>query len=198
MKQIKCYGDLLIEKEKFKEAIHVYVQSIKYNEDKPDLYYNLGIAYTRINEFSLAKECYEKAIDIDSNLYNAYYRLGQISLLYRDIDLAEQYFMKSIDGEVETKSYYQLAKIYMMKNDKNKAAIFLNKAIANSNYYYELASKEPIFFSIKQLIIKQEGEIEEQVNESEKEKNISDYLDNTYDLTKILNKKDKNKNINEF
>ena len=191
-------GKLLLDKEKFKEAAHIYVQATKYNPDKADLYYNLGIAYSRLNEFSLAKECYKKAVDIDSNLYNAYYRLGQISLLYRDIDSAEHYFMQSIDGEVELKSYYQLAKIYMMKNDKTKAGIFLNKATQVSQYFYELAIKEPIFFAIKQLIIKPENGKENRVNESEKEKSISEYLDNTYDLTRILNEKESNKKNNKF
>lgn len=192
MRQAKFYGDLLLEQEKFKEAAYVYAQSIKHNEDKADLYYNLGIAYSRINEFSLAKECFKKTVDIDSGLYNAYYRLGQIALLYRDIEAAENYFMQSIDGEVEIKSYYQLAKIYIMKNDKNKAIMFLNKAIAGSKYYYELAKEEPIFFSMKKLIEEPVGEVKE-IEESEKEKNISEYLDNTYDLTRILNEKKNNK-----
>ena len=37
-------GNLLIEKEKYKEAINTYIQAIKYNSDNPNLYYNLGIA----------------------------------------------------------------------------------------------------------------------------------------------------------
>lgn len=196
MKQVKFYGELLLEQGKFKEAANVYSQSIKYNQDNADLYYNLGIAYSRINEFSLAKNCFEKTIDIDSGLYNAYYRLGQIALLYRDIDLAESYFSQSLDGEVEIKSYYQLAKIYMMKNEKNKSIVFLNKAVENSKYYYELAKEEPIFFSIKNSIIKTEEQAKE-VSETQKEKEISEYLDNTYDLTRILNEKE-NSNKNRF
>ncbi|MDO5555609.1 MAG: tetratricopeptide repeat protein [Clostridia bacterium] len=192
MKQVKCCGELLLERENFKKAAHIYVQAIKNNTNKPDLYYNLGIVYSRINEFSLAKECYKKAVELDSNLYNAYYRLGQISLLYRDIDSAEKYFMQSIDGEVELKAYYQLAKIYMMKNNKNKAAVFLNKATNTSRYYYDLACKEPIFFSIKQLISKPQDNLIKELKESKKEKNISEYLDNTYNLTKILNEKENN------
>lgn len=144
----------------------------------------------------MAKDCFEKTVDIDSTLYNAYYRLGQIALLYRDIDLAENYFTQSMDGEVETKSYYQLAKIYMMKNNKNKAIIYLNKAVENSTYYYELAKDEPIFFPIKNSIVEPKEEIKE-IEESEKEKSISEYLDNTYDLTRILNEKESKKN-NKF
>lgn len=184
----------MIENEKFKDMIHIYTQAIKYNPDKPDLYYDLGIAYSRINEFSLAKASFEKVTEIDSNLYNAYYRLGQIALLYRDIESAEKYFMQSIYGEIEGKAYYQLAKIYMIKNDKNKSIIFIHRAIEFDSKYYELVTKEPIFLPVKQMIEKPNNlENTNKMVESKKEKEISDYLDNTYYLTKILNEKETKK-----
>ena len=188
----KMLGDLLIEKEKFKEAINVYVRAIKYNPENAELYYNLGIAYARTNEFSLAKDCFLKTVELDGNFYNAYYRLGQISLLYRDINEAEQYFAQSIYEETEKKSFYQLAKINMMKNDKARAVAFINRATEISNEFYEKALEEPIFFPIKNQIIKPKNDT--QYIESQKEKNISDYIDNTYLLTEVLDKKKKNKN----
>lgn len=187
----KMLGDLLIEEEKFKEAINVYIQAIKYRPEDAELYYNLGIAYARTNEFSLAKDCFSKAAEFDNNLYNAYYRLGQIALLYRDVNEAEQFFMQSMYGETEIKSFYQLAKIYMMKNDKARAVMFLKKATENSNEFYKKALEEPIFFPIKNQII--EPENEKEYVEDSREKAISDYLDNTYVLTKVLNEKKKNK-----
>ena len=115
-------------------------------------------------------------------------------MLYRDIEAAERYFTQSIYGETEGKSYYQLAKIYMMKNDKNKSAMFINKAIEFEAKYYDMAIKEPIFFAIKQMIQEPNNKESGDIIESEKEKSISEYLDNTYDLTKILNKKENKKN----
>lgn len=183
-------GNLLIEKEKFKKATNIFMQGIKYNPDRADLYYDLGITYTRMNEFSLAKKCYEKTCEIDSSFYNSYYRLGQLSLLYRDIESAEGYFLQSMYGETETKSYYQLSKIYMMKNDKNKAAMFINRALENDEKYYELIESEPIFLPIKQLIIRPEGKKDaSNLEETQKEKLISAYLDDTYTLTKVLDEK---------
>ena len=193
----KMLGDLLLEKNKFKEAVSIYVQATKHNEEDAELYYNLGIAYSRINQFSLAKECFLKAIEIDSNLYNSYYRLGQIALLYRDIEEAEDYFLQSMYGETESKSFYQLAKIYMMKNDKQKAIMYLNRAAENSNELFKKASEEPMFFSVKgQIIEPEEGK---EYEESKKEKDISDYLDNTYALTNYLdNEKKPKKSNNKF
>lgn len=190
-------GDLLIEKEKFKEAINTYIKAIKYRPENAEFYYNLGIAYSRTNEFSLAKESFLKAIEIDSNLYNAYYRLGQIALLYRDINEAEQFFLQSMYGETEVKSFYQLAKIYMMKNNKAKSVMFLNRATEVSSDFYQKASEEPIFFSIKDQILKPESDKE--YVESDKERNISEYLDNTYALTRVLDEKRKtNKTKRKF
>lgn len=188
----KMLGDLLLEKEQFKEAISAYTQAIKADLEKPEAYYKLGIAYSRMNEFSFAKECFLKSVEIDSNLYNAYYRLGQISLLYRDINEAEQFFLQSMYGETEIKSFYQLAKIYIMKNDKQKAIMFLNKATEISSEFYKKATEEPIFFSIKDHILKTEND--SQYIENEMEKSICEYLDNTYLLTKVLDEKKKSKN----
>ena len=185
-----------MEQEKYKEAAYSYILAIKYNPEDAELYYNLGIAYSRINEFPLAKQCFEKAIEANSNFYNAYYRLGQIALLYRDIENAENYFTQSMYGETEAKSFFQLAKIYMIKNDKNKATMFINKAIEANPEFYTKMENEPIFISIKSQIEKPvENENKKIQEESKKEKSISEYLDDTYNLTKVLNEKDNKKNF---
>ena len=48
-------GDILCDKEEFKEAISVYMEALKYNPNDYDLYYGLGIAYTRLNDFRKCK-----------------------------------------------------------------------------------------------------------------------------------------------
>ena len=69
----------------------------------------------------------------------------------------------------------------MIKNNKTKAVMFLNRAIETNYKFFDKASEEPIFFSIKGQIVKSESK-QEQI-ETEKEKTISDYLDNTYILS---------------
>ena len=201
----RMLGYLLIEKENYKEAINIYTEAIKHNQDKDDLYYYLGIAYTKTNDFPLAKQCYEMAIQINSNMYKAYYKLGQIALLYRDIEQAENNFMQAIYEENEAKSYYQLAKIYVIKNDKTKAGIYINRAINLDERIYEKAKKEPVLFPIKQYIVKPQSitiyqkENEKRKEQSKIEKNIEEYLDDTYTLTKEINDKELKVNkINNF
>lgn len=187
-------AELLIEKEDYKKAITVINKALKFNEDKEDLIYNLGIAYIKTNDFSLAKSCFEKIINLNNQNYNAYYRLGQLALLYRDFDMAENYFANSTYNEKEAKSYYELTKIYMMKNQKDKAALTVQKAIEADNKFYTIAKEEPILFSIKEHIKKPEATVETEMQEENKtEQMIEEYLNDTYNLTKILNKQEESK-----
>jgi len=125
-------------------------------------------------------------------MYNAYFRLGQIALLYRDFDVAEQNFAKSIYNEKEAKSYVELAKINIMKNQKEKAIININNAIKIDSSYYNIVKKEPVLFSIKNSIVKPTDEIKPEYEETELEKEVEAYLNDTYNLTKVLNSKKNN------
>lgn len=194
----KMLGELLIENEEYKKAITVINKALKTHEDDENLIYNLGIAYVKTNDFSLAKKCFEQIIHLNNNNYIAYYRLGQIALLYRDFDMAETYFANSAYKEKEAKSYYELTKIYMIKNQKDKAALSVQKAIASDANFYAIAKEEPILFSIRQYIKKPEQVIEtKKPEEAKTEKMIEEYLNDTYSLTKILNKQEE-ENKNKF
>ena len=187
-------GEILCEQQKYKEAISVYAGALKYNPNNYDLYYNLGLVYTMLNDFQSAKECYDKAAEINHELYNGYYCLGKISLLYRDIELAEEYFAKALMGELEADAYYELAKIYMLKNEKDKAITFVNKAIELDGKYVDIVKDEPIFLIVRQYInlpINVLEETKKDVKLDPKELMALEHLDETYELTKSLS-------INEF
>lgn len=145
-------GELLCEQERFKEAANVYNEALRYKPADFDLYYNLGIVYTRLSDFQMAKEMYEKAAEINHRMYGANYNLGLIAFIQRDYDTAEKYFEKSLYGELEAMSYYQLAKIYVYKGEKDKAITFLNKAIELDPKLLQLANKEKTFKKIKEYI----------------------------------------------
>lgn len=183
----KCYGEIHIKRKEFKKAIEVYTNAVKYYPDKYEIYYNLGICYSRINDFDIARKCFQKTVELNDDIYIANYRLGQIALLYRDYDSAEENFTKSLYNEKEVKSYFELAKIYIMKNQKEKAILNINNAIKLDSTYYELIQNEPILFSIKHAILKPQNEIKPEYEETEQEIEIEAYLNDTYNLTKVLN-----------
>ena len=100
-----------------------------------------------------------------------------------------EYFSKSIYNEKEAKSYIELAKIHILKNQKEKAILDINNALQADSSYYEVIQNEPIIYPIKHLIIKPEEETKTEYTETEQEKEIEAYLNDTYNLTKILNSK---------
>lgn len=190
----KMLGEIYLEKNEFKNAIEVYTNAAKYHTDKYEIYYNLGVCYCRINDFDISRKCFQKALEINEDLYVANYRLGQIALLYRDFDAAEENFAKSIYNEKEAKAYLELAKIHIMKNQKEKAVLDVNNAIKVDSSFYDIVQNEPIIYPIRNLITKPEGEIKPEHTETKQELEIEEYLNDTYNLTKILNSKKENHN----
>ncbi len=191
-------GELLCEQERFKEAERVYQDALKYRPADFDLYYNLGIVYTMLSEFQMAKEMYERAAEINHRAYGAEYNLGQIAFIQGDLDVAEKYFKRSLYGDLEAKSYFQLAKIYVLKGEKDMAITFLNKAIELDPDLLPVANQENVFSEIKQHItvsVKMEEEPLQEEDEKKPqnkyllklEKKAREYLESTNTLVRDMN-----------
>ena len=167
----------------------------------------MGIVYTNLNDFKNAKIAYEKASQINHLQYKSKYYLGKISMMYNDVNLAEKYFVEALSGEeVEALSYYQLARIYMIKADKEKAIIFLNKAIELDSSFIDKYKKESIFIPIKVYISNKENNnrIEKTKSLSTIEKNVVNHLETTgivmenlSDLEYKVRKKEKERERNK-
>ncbi len=197
-------GELLYQQERFKEAVTVYQDALRYNPADFELYYSLGMVYTRLNDFGSAKECYEKAAEINHRLYNSKYNLGQIALIEKDLEAAEKYFVECLmSEELEAKAYYQLAKIYMLKGEKDKAILFANKAIEIDESYLKIIENEKVFETIKQyLTVKVKMEEKELKKQNPKDIEIQKYLEETiYLINDMKENEDKNrvtKKVNEI
>ena len=194
-----CLGNILYETEMFKEAINVFAEALKYNPGEYKLYYYMGMTYTRLNDFPNAKEYYKKAATINSTLNAAKLNLGQISLIFKDYDEAEKYFMECIendDEEIQAEAYYYLAKIKLINNENNLAVHYANIALEIEPNLIEKMEKD-IYFAIVlgKLKTKENKFVKTKLNKEEK--NIINYLDNTYGVvqTLIINTKPKEKNI---
>ena len=192
-------GEILIENEMYKEAVNVYQDALRFDQVNYDLYYNLGIAYTMLNDFQNAKTCYEKAAEINSLLHNAKYSLAEIALIYKDLEEAERRFLETIeDEELSADAYYELAKIYLIKGDKETAIRYINTAIdANSKKIVEKVKKDPIFIPIMAKISipfnLEEQENEENANRlKEKEIKVKEHLEEMSELTRNLSYNDIN------
>ena len=79
--------------------------------------------------------------------------MGQIYFLRGEFDEAEKCFNKVLpDEEMAAKAYYQLAKIYILKNDEIKAVSYIEYAINIDPTYRYKAETEPLFKNIKDYL----------------------------------------------
>ena len=197
LKATLLLGDILCEKENYKEALSIYMDGLKHNPDNYEIYYNMGITYTMLNDFENAKISYEKAAIINTLLYNAYYNLGQINLISGDLSEAEKYFSKCIENPAnDADAYYNLAKIYMLRGEHTNAINAINLAIELDNEYIKIANEENAFNPIKSKIkipkIEEEDIVEKDRHLSEKEIKLRKHLS---DIGNLVNKLSDNKGL---
>ena len=193
-----CLGSILYETEMYKEAINVFQDALKYNPGEYKLYYYMGMTYTRINDFPNAKEYYKKAAMINSTLDVAKLNLGQIYLIFKEYDKAEKYFMKCIendDEEIQAEAYYYLSKIKIINNENIMAIQYANIALELQPDIIKKMEKD-IYFTPILGKIKTKDNKATKTKLSKEEKNIINYLDNTYGVVQTLTSNKEDKEIN--
>jgi len=189
-------GNILQDEGRFKEAISVYQDALKYHPTEYNLYYQMGMAYTMLNDFQKAKEYYEKAADLNSMLFHAKYDIGQIALIMGDLEEAKQFFMECLqNGDTEIGGYYYLALISILKGDIDNAIQYMNMAIeldGKDGMIYQKMMEEEIFVKIRSKV-KKPIEVEKKERKiSKREIEIQNHLENTYSLVGKLNHTDLN------
>ena len=116
-----------------------------------------------------------------------------IELILGELDEAERYFNTCLEDEkLSPNAYYQLAKICMLRGDKETASQYLNLAIELDNKLYTKAMEENIFIPIKGYInypfMDKEDYLDEEMDEViSKEEHIMNHLEDTYKLVGKLN-----------
>ena len=64
LERVKAFSVILCGKQ-FDEALDHYQKAIKLNESKPESYYNMGNAYSKLGSYQEAVDVYKKALEID-------------------------------------------------------------------------------------------------------------------------------------
>lgn len=63
-------------KEKYEEAMKYYIKSIKLDENRPEVFYNLGNTFCIKENFKDAIRCYKKSIKLDPKNFETHFNLG--------------------------------------------------------------------------------------------------------------------------
>ena len=200
-KATELLGELLLEKEMYKEAVSVYTEGLKYNPTSFELNYSLGIAFTMLNDFQSAKIYYEKAAEFNSLAYNTKYSLAEIAMIYKELEEAEKYLLEVVEedeSELEADAYFELAKISMIKGEKQKAIEYANIAIEvdtkkivpkikNDEIFIPIIAKINIPFNLENL-----NDEEREVKLTKMEITAKEHLEEMVDITRNLGYNDIN------
>ncbi len=110
--------------EVWKSPISLYNNIIKYNDQSPRVWNNLGMAYAEKKQYSEAREAYQKAISLNNgnSVAASWYNLGNTYRDTGDIREAIKSFEKSLEiNEKFIFSYTSLISMYIKEKEDQKA-----------------------------------------------------------------------------
>ncbi len=115
-----------------KEALKHLNQSISLDPDNTLTLIGLGLAHTMDGNLEEAEKYYKKALSIDPSLAEAHNYLGSVYQEMGMLDQAEKEFLIAAENEdyhSRELPYYNLARLYLLKEDPEKAYQYIQKSL---------------------------------------------------------------------
>lgn len=126
----------LFEQDNIDESFKLFSTSLQYDNQNPDIYYQIGNANLLIKNYNEAMSQFKKAIEL--NPQNALYHWA-LAECYEKIDSIYEQKKALCDGLEYSKDnpevYYKLGIIYESQHDINSAIINMEKALEVDNNY---------------------------------------------------------------
>ncbi|MCP2520656.1 tetratricopeptide repeat protein [Candidatus Aminicenantes bacterium AC-708-M15] len=139
-------GNKYFNQNKFDEAIEKYKRAIELGAGQENYlflyYFNLGLAYKKINKIQEAINSFLKCVELNPESYSSYKNLGELFAKNNDYEKAKFYFEKAIELSPEDPvALYNLSVSYINTGQSNKAWEILQKVISldpdfEDAYYY--------------------------------------------------------------
>ena len=128
----------------YDQAIRDFSTAIELNSKEAGPYYNRGLAYTKLRQHARAIQDYSRAIELDPIFEVAYIQRG-----FAFFSLGQRDQAIELDPK-QAVAYYNLARIYSLKDNHEKAIQDLNKAVQLYPDIKNMVKKENDFDRIRQ------------------------------------------------
>ncbi len=113
----------------FKDAIHNFDESLKFNPNSDITYFYKGVAEHSMNNTELALQNYSKSIELNNNMIDAYFNRGQILFKYSPKEALDD-FVKAVALDPKfIDAYYSIAAIQKNMGEYNNAIKNLDKIL---------------------------------------------------------------------
>ncbi len=144
-----------IEKKDYERALDLLTKSVAINLEHPNNfenvknlasdYFDIGLVFANKNDYSAAKDFYEKSLKIfkrlklNNELSDCYFNLGEVYFYEKEYQKALEYYFKGlkVDQEQDNKTnlasgYNMIGELYLEIDDLAKAENYFKQAVASS------------------------------------------------------------------
>lgn len=132
---INNLGTIYYSEKNYRKAMKYYRKALKLTPESASIWVNLGSAYFAKHNIKKAAQCYDKAMEIDPLVFEHRSSYGTL--------------LEERSVEDRAKFHLYLAKAYAQRGDKDKALIYLRKALEEGLKERKKIPEMPEFASLK-------------------------------------------------
>lgn len=132
---INNLGTIYYSRKNYRKAMKYYRKALKITPESASIWVNLGSAHFARHNIKKAAECYDKAMEIDPLVFEHRSSYGTL--------------LEERSVEDRAKFHLYLAKAYAQRGDKDKALVYLRKALEEGLKERKKIPEMPEFASIK-------------------------------------------------
>jgi len=132
---INNLGTVYYSRKNYRKAMKYYRKALKLSPDSASIWVHLGSAYFAKHNIKHAAQCYDKAMEIDPLVFEHRSSYGTL--------------LEERSVEDRAKFHLYLAKAYAQRGDKDKALVYLRKALEEGLKERKKIPEMPEFASLK-------------------------------------------------
>jgi len=138
-------GNKLYEEGKFEEAVSAYKEAIEISQSQWGYYFNLGLAYKKIDNKEEALASFKKSVNLNPKSYSSNKELGEILAKGDNYEEAKEYYQKAVElSPDDPDAFYNLG-VCLINTGESEAALdyFLKSVELKEDYadaYYQIGT----------------------------------------------------------
>jgi tetratricopeptide (TPR) repeat protein len=132
---INNLGTVFYARKSYRRAIEQYKKALRFTPDSASIWSNLGTAYFARKNFEEMSKCYQQALTLDSDVFEHHNTQGTL--------------LQDQSVEERAKYHYFVAKTYAKAGTKDRALLYIRKALEEGFKEREKFLKEPEFATLQ-------------------------------------------------
>ena len=132
---INNLGTVFYARKSYRRAIEQYKKALRFTPDSASIWSNLGTAYFARKNFEEMAKCYQQALTLDADVFEHHNTQGTL--------------LQDQSVEERAKYHYFVAKTYAKAGTKDRALLYIRKALEEGFKEREKFLKEPEFAALQ-------------------------------------------------